>query len=97
MQNPIINDSDTLSKTEFKRLIYEIWEHSRQTRVRFRVLGKMWDTRFLTITHITNSDAIIVQDRDQIRYVSMNDVVMFELENKVREYKPNYHYKVDSQ
>ena len=53
---------DTVTISELKRLIVELRDHSPDTKIRFRVLGKMWEKNFLQIVHTTTDNAVIVQD-----------------------------------
>ena len=57
----------------------------------------MWESRFLEIVHVTASDSVIVQDNkaEQMKYVSVGDVVEFELETGFQEFHPAYQYKVE--
>lgn len=84
----------TITTLEFKRLIFELWEHAPDTRIRFRVIGQMWMKNFVRITHITASSAMIVQEKDQLKYVGINDVTEFELESGFQAFKPHNHYTI---
>lgn len=83
-----------INTVRFKRLIFELWEHCPKNRIRVRTLGNMWDQNFSQVIHITASDAIILQDKDQMKHVSLNDVISFELETKFQDFEPNNHCKV---
>ena len=85
---------DALTTSEFKRIMLELWEHSPQTRVRFRLMGKMWNANFLQVIHITSGDAIIVQEKDKMKHISIREVIQSELDGKFRDLKPHFHYKV---
>lgn len=87
--------SDVITPLDFKRILFELWEHSPQTKIRLRVMGKMWDRNFLQVVHITGGDAIILHGSDQMKQVSINDIVQFELETKFQDFRPNNHYTVE--
>ncbi len=87
--------SDVITPLDFKRILFELWEHSPQTKIRLRVMGKMWDRNFLQVVHITGGDAIILHGSDQMKQVSINDIVQFELETKFQDFKPNNHCTVE--
>lgn len=87
--------SDVITPLDFKRILFELWEHSPQTKIRLRVMGKMWDRNFLQVVHITGGDAIILHGSDHMKQVSINDIVQFELETKFQDFKPNNHYTVE--
>ena len=57
--------------------------------------GDVWMKNSVQVMHITASNAMIVQDKDQMKYVSMNDVLEFELESQFQNFKPHNHYKVE--
>lgn len=79
---------------EFKRIIFELCEHSPHTKIRLRLMGKMWDRDFLQVIDITGQNALILRDSHQMKKISINDVIQFELEHKFQDFKPNYHYSV---
>ena len=87
---------DTISPTELKRLIITLKDHSPNARIRFRLIGSMWEKNFLEIVHATTENAVIVQDRksDQMKFISLGNVVEFEIEQRFQNFKPLYHYKV---
>ena len=87
--------SDVITPLDFKRILFELWEHSPQTKIRLRVMGKMWDRNFLQVVHITGGDAIILHGSDEMKQVSINDIVQFELETKFQDFRPNNHYTVE--
>lgn len=88
--------ASAITTTEFKRLIFDLWEHAPQTKIRSRTLGKMWETNFLQIIHVAASDSLIVQDNkaEQMKYISLSDVVEFEVESKFQNFSPHIHYHV---
>ena len=97
----MIPDSTTsaITTVQLRRLIKEIYEHSPQTKIRFRLIGKMWESRFLNIVHVTPGDSLVVQDdeTEQMKNVPLGDVVAFEIETKFQDFHPHNHYRVDFQ
>ena len=83
-----------INTLRFKRLIFDLWEHSPHSRIRVRTLGNMWDRNFSEVIHITAGDAIILQDNDHMKHISINDVISFELETKFQDFEPNNHCNV---
>jgi hypothetical protein len=86
--------NDAISTLEFKRIVFDIWEHAPATRIRVRVMGQLWMKNYVQIVHITGSNAMIVQDKDQMKHVSINDVAEFEVEAKFQDFNPHNHYQV---
>jgi c-di-GMP-related signal transduction protein len=91
-----MDNQDTITTIELKRLIVELLDHSPNTRIRFRAIGNMWEKNYLQIVHTTTDNAVIVQDKKsaQMKFVPLKQIVEFEIEEKFREFKPQYHYKV---
>jgi len=91
------NTTSTITTVQLRRLIRELSEHSPENRIRFRVNGKMWESGFLEIVHVTTSDSVVVQDKEaeQMKYVSLDEVMEFEIETKFQDFHPHNHYKVD--
>jgi hypothetical protein len=89
-------DTDTreIDTHRFKRLIFELRENCPNNRIRVRTLGNMWDRNFSEVIHITAGDGIILQNNEQMKHVSLNDVISFELEMKFQDFEPNNHWKV---
>jgi hypothetical protein len=59
-------------------------------------MGKMWDRNFLQIVHITGGNAIVLHGSDQMKQVSITEVIQFELETKFQDFMPNNHYTVET-
>jgi hypothetical protein len=83
-----------INTLRFKRLIFELREHCPENRIRVRTLGNMWDSNFSEVIHITAGDGIILQNKEQMKHVPLNDVISFELEMKFQDFEPNNHCKV---
>jgi hypothetical protein len=90
------NDLTTpvVTSPEFRALIKTLWEHAPHIRIRVRLLGKLWQRHFSRILHVTASGAIILQDGDEMKHISIDNVVQFEIESQFQGLKPNNHYDV---
>lgn len=89
-----MQSNKAITALEFKRIIYELWEHSRDTRIRLRVVGQMWMKNYARIVHVTATNGILIQEKDQMKYISLNDVIEFEVESPFQYLQPNNHYEV---
>ena len=56
------NTTGAITTVQLRRLLKELYEHSPQTKIRFRLIGKLWESRFLKIVHVTAADSLVVQD-----------------------------------
>jgi uncharacterized cupin superfamily protein len=54
----------------------------------------MWDRNFSEVIHITAGEGIILQDKEKMKHVALNDVINFELEMKFQDFEPNNHFRV---
>lgn len=92
-----MDNTDTITTVDLRRLLVELLDHSPNTGIRFRVMGNMWEKNYLQIIHATTEYSVIVQDKksDQMKFISLKQVVEFEIEQKFKGFKPNYHYKVE--
>lgn len=79
---------------EFKAFIQTLWEHAPDIRIRVRPLGQMWLKSFSPIIHLTASGAIVIQDGDEMKYISIANVMQFEIETQFQTVKPHSHYHV---
>lgn len=86
----------TITTVQLRRLVRELCDHSPQTKIRVRVLGKMWENQFVEIIHIIAGDSVLVHDHvsNQMRYISLGEVAEFEVETKFQEFSPHNHYQV---
>jgi hypothetical protein len=83
-----------MTSTEFKAFIQTLWDRAPRIRIRIRPLGQMWQRHFSPILHLTGSGAIILQDGDEMKHVSLSNIMQFEIENQFQGMKPNNHYDV---
>lgn len=86
--------TSTISPTEFRAFIQTLWEHAPHIRIRVRPLGQMWQKNFSPIVHVTGSGAIIIQDGDEMKHLSVADIIQFEIEGQFQGIKPLSHYNI---
>ena len=85
-----------ISISEFKRLLYELYEKQSYTHIRFRRLGEMWQTNFFKIFDI-NDDAVIFSDEISGRLMKMTDlasIMQFELDHNFQLFIAYVHYDI---
>ena len=88
---------DTITTTELKRLIAELLDHRPGTRIRFRLMGNMWENDYVQIVHATANSLVAQQvNTNELRFISLKQIMEFEVEQKFREFRPHFHYKVQA-
>ena len=85
--------TSTMTPTEFRTLIQTLWEHAPHLRIRVRPLGQMWQKNFFPILHVIGSGAIIIQDGDEMKHLSISNIIQFEIEGQ-QGLKPHSHYNI---
>lgn len=85
-----------ISLLELKRLLVLLAENAQSVCIRYRMVGKMWESSFLRVIHVTDH-GVFLKDESKSRMISVPDlrmIMQFELDGSVHTFQPNYHYKV---
>lgn len=88
-------NKDVISTVGLKHLLITLHGHT-DTRIRFRLIGRMWEDHFADIIQITDQEMIAIQSGEnrQLRFVSVGDIVQFELEDRFQNFECFHHYTV---
>lgn len=81
---------------QLRRLLYDLHSLRPDIGVRFRVMGEMWQPKYLHVFKVTEH-GVALQDPDSRRLLLIPDlaqVMQFELENTFRQYDALLHYDV---
>jgi hypothetical protein len=91
-----MESQDRIDPTELKRLLITVKEHSTETKIRFRTIGKMWDMNFARIIQVTEHDILVVQveGSHKLSFIPINDVAQFEMEDRFQNFRSFNHYTV---
>jgi hypothetical protein len=85
-----------VSVLELRRLLVLLAENAHSVCFRYRLIGAMWEPRFLRVIHVTDRGAFL-KDTTKNRTISLPDLKMimqFELDGSIHAFQPNYHYDV---
>lgn len=79
-----------------KRLLHELKDLRPDIRVRFRLIGEMWQTNHLTILSLTEKGVVLNDERlNKLIFVQdLSNIMQFELDHSFQEYQPHFHYNV---
>jgi hypothetical protein len=79
-----------------RSLLSELGSREIPVGIRFRILGEMWKPHFMRVVRLTDRGAIFVDESSkEFVFVSeLNDIVQFEIEDRVHELQPHFHYEV---
>ena len=85
-----------ISTLTLRNILYDMYGRRNSVGFRFRLLGEMWRPSFMRIVKITERGAIFSDDQTkEFVFVSdLADVVQFEIDDRLMEYQPYYHYEV---
>lgn len=80
---------------ELKQILIDISEHGPDSLVRFRLLGELWQTRFVRIISL-NDGRLLIHDEAVNKLISLdvNQIMQFELDHKFKGIDPHFHYDV---
>jgi hypothetical protein len=86
----------SISTLQFRRLLYDLLSRAPDTKVRFRLIGKMWKPNFLQIHSVTEQGAIFTDETIQeFVFVSdLSEVMQFEIDFRFQDFHPHFHYEV---
>jgi hypothetical protein len=89
-------EHDVISVIELKRLLIELKEKKPCVLTRFRLLGELWATNFMSIAAVTEKGVIFKDDINNSFVVlsNLSDVIQFEIDEPFQGYKPFNHYIV---
>jgi hypothetical protein len=84
-----------VSITELKILLTAIIDNDRSICVRFRLVGELWQTRFMRVL-ARRDDFVMLHDEvlNKAIAIKLPDVMQFEIDGSIYGYKPNDHYNV---
>ena len=82
---------------ELKRLLYELKDLGPNVSFRYRLMGEMWQTNFLTILQVTEKGAVFVDETTKkiVMIPDVSSVMQFELDHSFRQYEAHNHYNVE--
>lgn len=82
---------------ELKRLVQELADLRPDISFRYRLIGEMWQTNFLTILQVTEKGAVLVEETTRRLFIipDLTSVMQFELDQAFRQFAPHNHYTVE--
>lgn len=88
---------DTIPVSELKRLLYEIRAMEPEIKIRFRLIGELWQTHHCRIALVTEKGVAVVDElsRKLLVIEQLDSVMQFELDSCFGQYEPNYHYSIE--
>jgi hypothetical protein len=88
---------EAIPVTELKALLTTIIDNGRHICFRYRLLGEMWQKRFMRVL-VRQDSVVIVHDETTNKAIPINlkDVMQFEIDGSIFGYKPHHHYDISS-
>jgi hypothetical protein len=89
--------NDRLPFLELKRLVNELADLRPDISFRYRLMGEMWQSSFLTILQVTEKGAVLVDQvsRKLFMIQDLTSIMQFELDQAFRQFTPHNHYTVE--
>jgi hypothetical protein len=85
-----------ISVVDLRKLLTDLKERRPDICIRYRLLGEMWMTNFVSIVFISERGALVHDEVNQ-KILAINDltnVMQFELDGPFQGYQPFFHYEV---
>ncbi|MFZ6011490.1 MAG: hypothetical protein ACOYXT_14165 [Bacteroidota bacterium] len=101
--DPLLNNTDKISLSEFKKLLFDLKHARPDIQIRYRLLGENWYSNFVSINALTELDdfedarKIIFMDSVVNKVIvikNISDVIQFEIESPFGVYRPHFHYSI---
>lgn len=86
-----------ISVNDLKKIVFSIVHNQSQISIRFRTLGQLWYPNFLRIIKIEEGKRVLFHDENRRFFISLRDlsaITQFELDGRLNELEPNFHYQV---
>lgn len=63
--------------------------------IRFRLLGEMWNSNFMQVIRISDTQALLLDEANHLVSIhDLNFVMQFEIDKSFQSFQPYYHYEV---
>lgn len=82
---------------ELKRLVNELVDLRPDISFRYRLIGEMWQSNFLTILQVTEKGAVLMDQGSRRLFIiqDLTSIMQFELDQAFRLFTPHNHYTVE--
>lgn len=87
---------NAITTISLRNVLNEMSGRKASVGFRFRLLGEMWRPNFMHIVKVTDRGAIFSdeQTKEFVFVSDLSDVVQFEVDGRLMEFQPHYHYEV---
>ena len=101
--DPILNNTDKITISEFRKLLFDLKNVRPDIQIRYRLLGDVWHPNFVSISNLPNLDdfedsklVVLHDDINSKKIVIENlaDIVQFEIESPFGAFRPHFHYYI---
>jgi hypothetical protein len=85
-----------VSVLELKKLLILLAENVHTVCFRYRMMGQMWQGNFLRVQEVTEK-GVFLRDETENKTILISDlkwIAQFELDGRLHNYAPNFHYEV---
>jgi hypothetical protein len=78
-------------------LLVEIKDIDSEVGIKFRLKGHGWQSIFHKIIHISDTNVVIVDEKNnQLKFITLDDVTHFSINKAFQKMRPNFHYEIRS-
>jgi hypothetical protein len=90
------NTKNHISVLELRRLLITLVDYRLPICFRYRMLGEMWQQHFFRVMNVTEKGVVLNDERRNKTIVvpDLGSVMQFELDGRVHNFEPHYHYDV---
>ena len=94
----MIGQKKTISVSELKRLLYELYDKKSYVCVRIRLIGEMWQQAFLRIFNISDEEVVFSNESNgkMLKVKDLSTIMQFELDYNFQQFLAHFHYDVST-
>lgn len=87
----------TVPALELRRLLFEIKDLRNDIKIRFRLMGEMWQSHHCRVIQLTDTGAVLFKEKENKLFFvpDLNNVMQFEIDQPFQNFQPHFHYTVD--
>ena len=84
-----------ISVVDLQRLLMQLQQHRPDICIRYRILGEMWVSHFMSVVNISEK-VLLLNDEVNHRLITIHDlsnIMQFEIDKPFSGFQPYFHYE----
>ena len=91
----IVKKTADLSIILLQQTLLDIKENGQNVSARFRLIGELWQEKFVRIVAVTEDRVLVVDEHDnKMVSLKLKDIMQFEVDRRFKVLEPFFHYNI---